>query len=329
MDGGILTLVISGAVLVGGAIGWLVRQFQQRKEAKRRAANDAGNILKERKKHLEDMISKTGDNDAKQILLNQLDEVNALLLGLYTKRGRTILEEAGLPPEEILIAEGRSQLQPQQTNQLKGITEELTSLPAPLSIESLSILASAYYYTLRYQDAKCVLDKILSLNPNDATALNNRGVLYEEFKRYEEALADFSRSLELSPDDPATLNNRGVTHSKLKRYKEALADYNRSLELRPDYPDTLDNRGTTHSKLKGYKEALADFSRSLELRPDNGGTLYNLACLFSLWGKTDDALAYLEKAIDKDKKWCEDAKTDEDFENIRNDPRFKKLIKSE
>jgi tetratricopeptide (TPR) repeat protein len=155
-----------------------------------------------------------------------------------------------------------------------------------------------------------------------------RGNYYYHQGKYNDALAAYNWSLELRPDDPTTLNNRGNTYFALKRYDEAFADFNRSLELRPDDPVTLYNRGTTYPHLGRYDEALADLNRSLELRPDYPATLYNLACLFSLWGKPNDALAYLEKAVGKDKKYRELAKTDEDFNNIRDDPRFKKLIES-
>jgi len=51
-----------------------------------------------------------------------------------------------------------------------------------------------------------------------------------------------------------------------------------------------------------------------------------LACLFSLWEKADEALDYLEKAIVGDEEYREKARTDEDFDNIREDARFKKLV---
>ena len=38
---------------------------------------------------------------------------------------------------------------------------------------------------------------------------------------------------------------------------------------------------------------------------------------------------YLEKAIDKDNKYREMAETDKDFDNIREDHRFKKLIEED
>lgn len=163
----------------------------------------------------------------------------------------------------------------------------------------------------------------------DAKTAFLRGNYYHNQGKYNDALAAYNWSLELRPDDPTILNNRGNTYSALKRYDEAFADFNRSLELRPDNPTTLYNRGTTYPHLGRYDEALADLNRSLELRPDDPATLYNLACLFSLLGKPNDALAYLEKAVGKDKKYRELAKTDEDLNNIRDDPRFKKLIESD
>jgi len=181
----------------------------------------------------------------------------------------------------------------------------------------------------RYDDALADFNRSLELGPDDPATLNNRGTTLHKLERYDDALADFNRSLELRPDHPATLNNRGTTLHKLERYDDALADFNRSLELGPDGPDTLYNRGTILLKLERYDDALADFNRSLELRPDHPATLYNLACLFSLRGKADDALAYLEKAIDGDKKYREMAKTDKDFDNIRDDPHFKKLVGSD
>ena len=376
------------------AIGWLFRELHFRREWRSKATLGASQILKDKKTLIEEMMAEIDDDRKKEELRLQLDEVNIALLGLHSERLRRTLKDAGLPPEEALIADGLSQLQPQQVDQLKGEIAELQTLPQPGSIWDLLPLGNAYYYAEQYEDAKRIYDRILSLNPDDPNilhsrgvtygqlerydealadlnrslelrpddpatlynrgvtygklerddealadynrslqlrpddpaTLNNRGVIYAKLERYDEALAEFNRSLELRPDHPATLYNRGGTYGKLERYDEALADYNRSLELKPDDPATLNNRGNTYAKLERYDEALADYNRSLELRPDDPAILYNLACLFSLQGKSDDALTYLEKAIHKDRKYREMAKTDKDFDNIRDDPRFKKLI---
>ena len=326
MDAGILAWIIPISAILGGAIGWFFRQYWQYRATKREAALDAGKILHEKKTLIEEIIADIDEDSQKEALQLQLDEVNSILLGLSSERLRRTLKDAGLPPEEALIADGLSQLQPQQVTQLKGEIAEVKSLPQSDSIWDLLALASAYYYTGQYEDAKETYDIIVRLSPSNPIALASRGMTYTHLERYDEALADLNRALELRPDDPDIFHNRGYFYYELNRYDEALADYNRSLELKPDDPETLSNRGMAYTKLERYDEALTDFNRSLELRPDYPIALYNLACFFSLQEKADDALTYLEKAIIKDKKYQEKAKTDKDFDNIRDDPRFKKLI---
>jgi len=351
------------AAFILTAIGWISRELWRWRNTKRQAAYDASKTLSDKKKLLEEMISKIEDVSFKQTLLIQLDEVNAALLGLYAKRLRQTLRDADLPPEETLIDNGRRQLQPKQRINLKKVITQVKALPTFLSTKDLFVLGNAYYYMEQYEDAKNIYDRILNMNPNDPDTLFNRGTTYGRLEEYDNALADFNHSLELRPDDPGTLNNRGLTYRLLERYDESLVDLNRSLELRPDDPVTLHNRGNTSADLRRYEEALADMNRSLELRPDYPDTLiargiiyaelgryeealtdlnrslklkpdysnvfYCLACVFSLWRKTDDALSYLKKAIDKDKKFREIAKSDENFDNMRDHPRFKKLIESD
>jgi tetratricopeptide (TPR) repeat protein len=196
----------------------------------------------------------------------------------------------------------------------------------PNYVDALNNRGIVYSNLGRHDEALADYNDALSLKPDDVEALYNRGNTYFKIEKYDEALADYNRALSLKPDDIEALNNRGNTYFKIEKYDEALADYNRSLALKQDYAEALNNRGLTYSKLKKYDKALADYNRALTLKPDYAEAIYNIACAFSLQNKPDDALAYLEKAINKDKKCKDDAKTDTDFNNIRNDPRFTKLI---
>jgi hypothetical protein len=53
---------------------------------------------------------------------------------------------------------------------------------------------------------------------------------------------------------------------------------------------------------------------------------YNLACSESLSGRTNDAIEHLRLAIDGSEKHRADARTDSDFDAIRDEPAFKALI---
>ena len=167
-------------------------------------------ILNQKKALLEDMISKTKNPASKQALSEQLDEVNAVLLGLYAKRLRHVLEDAGLPAEEMLIAEGRRRLSAQQFTRIQEAVAEVKALPPFVSTKDLMVLGDAYYSLEQYQDAEAIYSRILELNPYDHIAIRHRGAAYIHMKKYEDAIADFNRSLELKPGDPIAIHDRGI-----------------------------------------------------------------------------------------------------------------------
>jgi len=75
-----------------------------------------------------------------------------------------------------------------------------------------------------------------------------------------------------------------------------------------------------------YAEA-ADRGRQLiEAHPQYPGLLYNLACCESLAGRTADAVDHLGRAIDRSERCRSYAEDDSDFDPIRDEPAFKKLI---
>ena len=195
--------------------------------------------------------------------------------------------------------------------------------------DALTNRGVAYRKLERYQEALADYNRALELIPDHPQTLNNRGVTYDSLKRYDEALADYNRALGLRPDHPGTLTNRGITYLNMERYEEALADHSRALELRPDHPEILYNRGNTYLNMERYEDALADYNQALQLKADHTPAVYNIACLFSLTGKLDDAIYHLEKAIGLDPVYRQKAKADTDFDNIRDDPRFKKLIEGD
>ena len=77
---------------------------------------------------------------------------------------------------------------------------------------------------------------------------------------------------------------------------------------------------------KDYEGALAECCRMLEKWPGNALGLYNVACMESLLGRDQEALANLRDAIDAWPRFKENAIADEDFVSLRDDPRFQALV---
>ncbi len=77
-----------------------------------------------------------------------------------------------------------------------------------------------------------------------------------------------------------------------------------------------------------YEAAYTDYICAWEDESERAQTSYNLARLLSLQGKSDEALYYLKymkKLVDGDEKYWDIIKIHNDFNNIRDNPRFKKL----
>jgi tetratricopeptide (TPR) repeat protein len=75
-----------------------------------------------------------------------------------------------------------------------------------------------------------------------------------------------------------------------------------------------------------YEEA-ADRGRELvKANPGYANPLYNLACCESLAGRAADAIGHLREAIELLPRLREYAKEDSDFDPIREDPAFQRLV---
>jgi tetratricopeptide (TPR) repeat protein len=71
-----------------------------------------------------------------------------------------------------------------------------------------------------------------------------------------------------------------------------------------------------------WEEAERLMQQGLEEKPGDAAILYNFACLEAHAGKPDAALDLLLAAVAADERFREYAQTDEDFESLRDDPRF-------
>jgi hypothetical protein len=76
-----------------------------------------------------------------------------------------------------------------------------------------------------------------------------------------------------------------------------------------------------------YAAALQTTRRALETYPGNAYLLYNVACMESLLGNDEAALTALAESVSQWEKYKEQAREDDDFASLRDDPRFVELVR--
>jgi tetratricopeptide (TPR) repeat protein len=86
------------------------------------------------------------------------------------------------------------------------------------------------------------------------------------------------------------------------------------------------DQGNKYLQAKKFEQAEKQYRQVLEIEPKNEVALYNLACCYSLWGRTDEAIDYFKRSIEAGFDDVDHMEKDTDLDPIRDDPRYKAAI---
>jgi non-specific serine/threonine protein kinase len=153
-----------------------------------------------------------------------------------------------------------------------------------------------------------------------------RGDLTRAAELYEQA----SR---LNPDDYQAVSLLVAVYHGLGREAEAAATERRALqltekhiEIHPDDPRALYLGAGILVRMGDHKRGFDWARRALEIDPDETSILYNVACVYSLLGRTEEAIGCLEKVMEHGTFYKNWATKDSDLDSVRSDPRFQALL---
>jgi hypothetical protein len=77
-----------------------------------------------------------------------------------------------------------------------------------------------------------------------------------------------------------------------------------------------------------YADALEAVRGALERTPDHAGLHYNYACFATLAGETgDETFDHLRRSVELLPRFRNDARRDDDFAAVRDDPRFEEALR--
>ncbi len=213
----------------------------------------------------------------------------------------------------------------------------------------------AKYDKGRYDSAIADYDEAIRLNPQYSLAFTNRGNAKSRKGLRDEAIADFTEAIRVDPMNYFAYFNRGNEKAAKGLYDEAIADYKRSLKLVPaDSPlrTTFERRlahfestASRHQKLKAaqelfeksnklhsegaYSDAIEGFRKIAGEFPKTEigvSSAYNVACGYALLGERENALGWLEKAVEMGWKDVAHIEKDSDLHSLRGEERYKKLV---
>ena len=167
----------------------------------------------------------------------------------------------------------------------------------PRHFDALQLLATIAVQQNKSATAIELFDLALSIKPDHAGSLNNRGNALRSLGRLVEALASYEAALRVKPDYVEALNNRGVALRELKRPDEALASYDRALRLKPEHAEVLYNRGELLLELGRPAEALVGFDDALRINARYAEALNSRGKAFDDMDRPEAALESFDRAL--------------------------------
>ncbi len=168
--------------------------------------------------------------------------------------------------------------------------------------------------------------KAIAINPDCYEAWTNCGNVLYSLGLKEGAIASYEKAIATNPDLHEAWCSRGIALFDLEQKEEAIASCDRAIAIKPDYDQAWGNRGLALSALGRKEEAIASYDQAIAINPNLHAAWYNKAGCYAHLGKLEEGFENLQRALDLNPKYREMAKTDADFDDIRQDARFQALI---
>ena len=155
--------------------------------------------------------------------------------------------------------------------------------------------AKSLYLSGDYNASLILWEKILTSDPKNYKAWNNRGLVLIELHKYKEAIDSLNHALQYESGNADIWYNLGLSHFSLSRFSEAEDSFNHSIQINPDYRDAWFKIGILRFGKGDYQSAINSFNKSIQLRSDDPQAWLNLGFAY----EQQEQFAQAVKAYDQ------------------------------
>jgi len=193
------------------------------------------------------------------------------------------------------------------------------------------VLAAQYDRESNLAGAEAHLRRAIQADPQWAAPYASLGSLLgrQAAGRAGEARAMLTKAIALKPQWGRPHNLLAIVLRSEGRAKEAEKEALEAIRLDPGDTAAHNNYANLLVQQERYQEAEKEYRLAASANPNHAKPCYNLACLYSLMGKKDEALANLREALKRAPSLRTQASADKDLDAIRENPEFQKMVYGE
>jgi tetratricopeptide (TPR) repeat protein len=177
----------------------------------------------------------------------------------------------------------------------------------------------------RFDEALAEMKRAQELDPLSLEKVAGTGDILYQQRRYDEAAEQYRRALEMDPNSGFAHWALGNVYVNQGMYEEAVAEYKVAIPLSGDSPDELASLGYAYALSGRRREAQAVLDELKERSRRRYISPTVIAFLHAGLGETDEAFAWLDRAVEGRDFILVFLKVDPTFDRLRADPRFASL----
>lgn len=166
----------------------------------------------------------------------------------------------------------------------------------PNNIRALEEREFALIKAEQYGKMISVCSRILKDHPGNVHALSDMGLGLIMIKKPSKGDESLDRALAQDPEHIPTLWRKAMAQSNMGKYKQAIFWLDRALAINQHSSLAYKRKGDALSHLGNYDAALSFYDKSLAIRPDSTSTLKGKAHALHKLGRSDESLTCYENA---------------------------------
>jgi len=190
------------------------------------------------------------------------------------------------------------------------------------SVDAYQWYANYLVYIGRFGEAIKEIERALELDPLSPRINCELGRMLFYSGKYEQAMNVLQKTIEMSSEFNETNLYLGMVYLQKSMYKEALSEF-----LKPGIRNRMGWQGIAYVRMDKKEEAHEILDEMVNVMKYHSSVPYASATLYFSLGDKDEGFKWLEKAYeDRDYRICL-LKIDPVFDSVRDDPRFKEMLK--
>ncbi|HSB56242.1 MAG TPA: tetratricopeptide repeat protein [Nitrosopumilaceae archaeon] len=153
-----------------------------------------------------------------------------------------------------------------------------------------------------------------------------KGIKLMADEKMEDAAQAFEQALRIDPGHVDSLIKLGYARFHLDDFSAAMQAYDQVLQIDVTNADAWNLKGLVHYETKNYEKALECVEKAIDSDPTDGMAWYNKGCYLSILNQIPEAIEALKRSIEIDVKNAKRAVRDKDFENVKADEGFRRIV---